>query len=198
REQVRLAEGGRSVHGDARAGARGHPPQEGGRRQPHHPGLRGGRDPGIERPLRSVHHGQEEERQDPEGPRPEDADARGVPRAARGGAGAWLEVRSLRQGQAPCRRARGCRGRLRSREVPQGRGGRTNREGRSRAGSRGPARKTEAPGPRGPQARRGESTPKKERTEKGARGNGGRRARSGARTEVALELRLSSRSEELV
>ena len=57
RQQVRLAEGGRSVHGDARAGARGHPPQEGGRRQPHHPGLRGGRDPGIERPLRSVHHG---------------------------------------------------------------------------------------------------------------------------------------------
>src|SRR5207245_662659 len=116
----------------------------------------------------------------PEGPRPEDADARGVPRAARGGAGARLEVRALRQGQAPCRRARGCRGRPRSREVPQGRGGRTS----------------QAPGPRGPQARRGESARKKERTEKGARENGGRRARSGARTEVALEL--SSRGEELV
>src|SRR5437879_4818118 len=71
-------------------------------------------------------------------------------------------------------------GRLRGREVPQGRGGRTS----------------QAPGPRGPQARRGESARKKERTEKGARENGGRRARSGARTEVALEL--SSRSEELV
>ena len=47
-----------------------------------------GRHPGAERPLRPVHHRRQEERQDPEGPRPEVADARGVPGVARRGAGA--------------------------------------------------------------------------------------------------------------
>ncbi len=52
RRQVRLAEGGRSVHRDARARARGDPRQAGCGCQPHHPGLPGRRHPGAERPLR--------------------------------------------------------------------------------------------------------------------------------------------------
>ena len=119
RQQVRLAQGGRSLHRDARAGARGHPPEAGSRRQPHHPGLRRRRHPGAERALRTVHHRQEEERQDPQGSRSEDAHARGMPRAARRGARAWRRFRSLGAAQGrhrgACRRRRrrsagGCRG----------------------------------------------------------------------------------------
>src|SRR5690606_23512966 len=52
------------------------------------------RHPGPERPLRAVHHRQGKERAHPEGRRPEVADARAMPRAARESAG---EARALQE-----------------------------------------------------------------------------------------------------
>ncbi len=72
----------------ARAGAAADPREARDRGEPHHPRVPGGRHPGAERPLRPVHHRRQEERQDPEGPGPEVADARGVPGVDRRGAGA--------------------------------------------------------------------------------------------------------------
>ena len=69
-------QGRRSVHSRtaARAGA---DPREGrARRESHHSRFPRSRHPGAERPLRPVHHRSREERQDSEGPRAEDADAR--------------------------------------------------------------------------------------------------------------------------
>ncbi len=65
-----------------------HPCQAGGGRQPHHPGFRRRIDPGPQRSLRTLHQQRREERAHPEGPRSEGADARGVPRTARGRPGA--------------------------------------------------------------------------------------------------------------
>ena len=65
------------------------------RREPHHPRFPGSGHPGAERPLRAVHHRPREERQDSEGPRTEDADARGVQGLHRRSAGA--RQRALRQ-----------------------------------------------------------------------------------------------------
>ncbi len=62
RGQVCLDEGGRSIHRHLRARARADPGQEDRRCQPHHPGLRGREHPGAQRPLRSVRHGQGQER----------------------------------------------------------------------------------------------------------------------------------------
>ena len=88
RQEVRVAqEGRRPVHGHARARARDHPRKADDRGEPDHQGVRRRRRPGAERPLRPVHHRRQEERQDPEGSRPEFADARGMPGAARRGAG---------------------------------------------------------------------------------------------------------------
>ena len=69
RQQVCLAERGRPVHGHPRARARSHPPQTGSGCEPPHPGFPGRRHPGVEWPLRALHHRQEKERQDPEGSR---------------------------------------------------------------------------------------------------------------------------------
>ncbi len=89
REELRVAQGRRRpVHDHARARARAHPREAAGRGEPRDPRVPGGRRAGAERPLRPVHHRRQEERQDPEGPRPEVADARGVPGADRRGAGA--------------------------------------------------------------------------------------------------------------
>ena len=57
RQQVRLAQGGRSLHHHARARPRGHPPQAGSRRRASDPGFSGSGPAGAQRPLRSLHHG---------------------------------------------------------------------------------------------------------------------------------------------
>ena len=135
------------VHGDARARARGDPPQAGGRCEPAHPGFPGRRHPGAERPLRPVHHGQEEERQDPQGSRSEDADARGVPRAARGGARARRSLRPLGpgpQGRRARRRGAGCSGgRHAGHRGPQ-EGRRQGEQWRRGRGARAPAARSPA------------------------------------------------------
>ncbi len=69
RREIRLAQGRRSVHGRAATRARAHRAEEGGRCQPHHPRLQRCGDPGAQRPLRSVHHRQDAQRQDSERPR---------------------------------------------------------------------------------------------------------------------------------
>ena len=88
-QELRVPQGrGRSLHRHARARARAHPREAADRGEPHHPGVSRGWRAGAERPLRPVHHRRQEERQDPEGPRPEVAHPRGVPGADRRGAGA--------------------------------------------------------------------------------------------------------------
>ena len=78
---------------------RDHPRKADDRGEPDHPGIRRRRRPGAERPLRPVHHRRQEERQDPEGSRSEFADARGVPGAARRGAGARHESLGSQDGR---------------------------------------------------------------------------------------------------
>ena len=74
----------------ARARARGDP-REGDRGcQSADPGFSGRRHPGAERPLRSLHHRQDPQREDSQGPGAEEPDAGGVPGSAGGGARARL------------------------------------------------------------------------------------------------------------
>ena len=85
RREVRLAQDRRSLHRHAGARARGDPREGDRRRQPPDPGFSGRRHPGAQRPLRTLHHGQDPQRQDSEGPRPEEPDTRGVPGTVGGG-----------------------------------------------------------------------------------------------------------------
>ena len=98
REEVRLDQGRRSVRSRVAASARTDPRQGRARREPHHSRFPGRRDSGAERPLRAVHHRSREEREDPEGPRAEDADTGRMQGVARSGARARQgAVRPIRE-----------------------------------------------------------------------------------------------------
>ena len=87
RRQVCVAQAaGRSVHGGTRTCARSHPPQEGSRRESHHPGLRRRQYPGAERPLWPVHHRWQAQRAHSKGHGSQGNRARPLPRAAGGSA----------------------------------------------------------------------------------------------------------------
>ncbi len=94
RREVRVAEGADDPYAVTLERAhRSHRGEEGRGCEPHHQRLRRRRHPGAERPLWSVHHRQAAQCAHPEGSRSEDADAGGMPRAARRGAGASLRGR---------------------------------------------------------------------------------------------------------
>src|SRR5262249_1403111 len=86
----------RPVHDRAGTRARVAAREGGGDPQPRHRQLPRWRDPGAERPLRTLHHRRREERAHSERPRAEDADRSRVRRTARRRAGA-AEARPLRQ-----------------------------------------------------------------------------------------------------
>ena len=135
------------------------------------------RHPGAERPLRTVHHRQEEERQDPQGSRSEDPDARGVqgqccsPLPSAADASAAGAVASAPQRRQPPALPR-----------PQ-----LRRRVRARAAGRKKRRRQAAsePPPAAAPARRAPATASRQRRRQRSRAAEGRRARraQGARPE---------------
>ena len=88
RREIRVAQDRRPLHRHAGARARGDSREADRRRQPPDLGFSRRRHPGAQRPLRTVRHGPAAQRQDSEGPRPEEPHARGMPDPIGRGAGA--------------------------------------------------------------------------------------------------------------
>ncbi len=109
--------------------------EEDRRREPADPRLSGRRHPGAERPLRPVRHGQEEEREDSEGPRAGRAHARGVPGACSRPrpSGARAACVAARQPRCPVRRGHGVRQRCRAAAAAKKTKKKTKKAARKRA-----------------------------------------------------------------